>query len=212
MPSMPNVSILLTAVISLAFATSSAGLAIAPSAGALLIEGVLSGEALRILVDTEASEADVTLGDRRHFLDLDAKKAHRIGADGTLHAAELLAREAPPKPEIQPWGPGPSIAGHASVYHVMRLGDEICGELLISPWMKSFVDPAVEALSILERVEGEGGIKRTGLDGACGDLPFSSYAAAGWPLMAGSIDRPIFETMAISFNYMPSGDELTWAD
>lgn len=212
MPSMPTISALLTAVMTLALATSSASLTTAPVAGALLIEGVFTGKALRIVVDAETSEAEVTLGDMRHFLDLDAGRAHRIEADGTLHAAALSAREAPPKAEIQPWGPGPAIAGHPSVYHVMRLGEEICGELLISPWMKSFVDPAVKALSMLERIEGEGGIKQTGLDGACGDLPFSSYATAGWPLMAGSIDRPIFKTEAISFNYTPSGDELTWTN
>ena len=94
----------------------------------------------------------------------------------------------------------------------MLLDNEICGELLVSPWMKPFVDPAVQALSILERVEGEGDIKETGLEGACGELPFSSYAMAGWPLMAGSVDQPIFKTEAISFDYTPRGDELSWTD
>lgn len=205
---MPTASSLLAAVIPLLLATSSAGLATSEAAGALLIEGVFSGKALRMVVDEEAAEAEVTLDGKRHFLDLNAGEAHLIEPDGTVHVAELSAKEPAPRPEIQPWGPGPSIAGHASVYHVMRLDEEICGELLVSTWMKPFVDPAVEALSILERIKGDGGIASTGLDGACGELPFSSYAEAGWPLMAGGIDQPIFKTEAISFSYRPSSDEL----
>lgn len=205
---MPTAPSLLAAVIPLVLATSSSGLATSEALGALLIEGVFSGKALRIVVDEETAEADVTLDGKRHVLDLDAGEAHRIEVDGTVHLAELSAKELAPLPEIQPWGPGPSIAGHASVYHVMRLNEEICGELLISTWMKPFIDPAIEALSILERIKGEGGIKSTGLDGACGDLPFSSYALTGWPLMAGGIEQPIFRTKAISFNYRPNGDEL----
>ena len=207
---MPTTKSFLAALVPLIFATSSAGLATSEASSALLIEGVLSGKALRIVVDEETAEADVTLGGKRHFLDLDAGKAHRIEADGSARPTELSAKKPTPEPEIQPWGPGPSIAGHATVYHVMRLNEEICGELLISTWMKPFVNPAVEVLSMLERIKGEGGIGSTGLGGACGDLPFSSYAQAGWPLMAGSIDQPIFKTETISFSYRPSGDELNW--
>ena len=198
---------LLASVTAFFLTTSSAGLATSPAAGALLIEGIFSGKALRIVVDEERAEAEVTLGDDRHFLDLAAGKAHHIKADGTVQVAEMVATEAVPKPKIEPWGPGPSIAGYSSVYHIMQLEGEICGELLISPWMKPFVNPAVEALSILERVKGSG-IKPSGLDGACSELPFSSYAQVGWPLMAGSIDQPIFRTETISFDYEPRGGEL----
>ena len=199
---------LLASVTAFFLTTSSAGLATPQAAGALLIEGVLSGKALRIVVDEVSAEAEVTLGEDRHFLDLAAGKAHRIDADGSIHVAEMAAGEASLKPEIVPWGPGPSIAGYSSVYHIMQLEGDICGELLISPWMKPFVDPAVEALSILERVKGSSGIEPSGLEGACAELPFSSYAQAGWPLMAGSMDRPIFKTENISFNYEPRAGEL----
>ena len=67
MPSMSTVYPLLAAVTALALSASSAGLATSPAASALLIEGVFSGKALRIVVDTETSEAEVTLGRKRHF-------------------------------------------------------------------------------------------------------------------------------------------------
>ncbi|MEZ5935467.1 MAG: hypothetical protein R3F54_26830 [Alphaproteobacteria bacterium] len=202
----------LAALVTLALTATSSGLAMPTARSALLIEGTLAGRTLRIVVDTEMAKADVTVGSERHRVDLARGEARRVESDGTVREEELVASARRPAPEIKPWGPGPTIAGHASVYHVMTLGDEICSELLISPWMKPFVDPAVQALAIVERVKGKAGIWSTGLDGACGELPFSSYARAGWPLMAGGMDQPIFETDAISFDYEPSGDELAWAN
>lgn len=197
-------------MIALLVSSTSTGLATPSARSALLIEGKFAGKTLRILVDTAAAKADVTIGADRHWVDLAAEKAHRVDADGTVRAEPLRESGQSPAPEIKPWGPGPTIAGHASVYHVMTLGEEICGELLVSPWMKPFVDPAVQALVILERIKGASGVKSTGLEGACGALPFSSYAEAGWPLMAGGIDQPVFKTETISFDYEPRDDELTW--
>lgn len=195
----------LSTVFLLALATTPA------AAAALLIEGDLDGKALRILVDTSKSEAEVTLGQARHRVELDVDKAQRVETDGSLGKQEVVrASGSAPTPEIKPWGPGPMIAGHASVYHVMTLGETICGELLISPWMKPFVSPAVEALAILERIKGDHDIKAATMDGPCGALPFSSYAAAGWPLMAGGMNQRIFTTETISFDYDPSDTELTW--
>ncbi len=200
----------LAAVLALGLATSSASLATSPAAGALLIEGRLAGETIRIVVDAEAEQAEVMVGRERHRVDLAADKAQRVAEDGRVSEEVLAPETGSQAPEIQPWGPGPTIAGHPSVYHVMSVGDEVCGEVLISPWMKPFVGPAVEALAILERVKGEGGIAPIDLDGPCGKLSFSSYAALGWPLMAGSVDRPIFETESIDFAYVPRAGELAW--
>lgn len=181
------------------------------AAAALLIKGDLDGKMLRILVDTKTSKAEVTLGEAHHRIDLDADKAQAVRTDGSLAEQEIAVRTSvQPLPQIKPWGPGPVIAGHASVYHVITLGDKICGELLISPWMKPFASPAVQALAILERIKGDHDIKSATLDGPCGALPFTSYAAAGWPLMAGGMNQRVFTTESISFDYDPSGDELVW--
>jgi hypothetical protein len=198
----------LAAFTAFAFSAMSPSLAVPTATSALLIEGNFAGKTMRILVDTAEAKADVTIGDDRLWVDLAQNEAHRVAADGTVTEEVLASTDLAPAPEIKPWGPGPTIAGHPSVYHVMTLGDEICGELLVSPWMKPFVDPAVKALAIIERLEGDVGLTSTGLKGACGTLPFSSYAKAGWPLMAGGIEQPIFETETISFDYEPSGDEL----
>ncbi|MGH1480985.1 MAG: hypothetical protein ACRBM6_20010 [Geminicoccales bacterium] len=187
-------------------------LAIPPAAAAaLLIEGDLGGKVLRILVDAKRAQADVTLGENRHRINLETEEAQAVLSDGSLGEQEIAEDTgATPIPSIKPWGPGPMVAGHASVYHVMTLGEEICGELLISPWMKPFVSPAVEALTILERIKGDHDIKSATIDGPCGALPFSSYAVAGWPLMAGGMNQRLFTTETISFDYQPGGNELNW--
>ncbi len=181
------------------------------AAAALLIEGDFDGKTLRILVDTTTSQAEVTLGETHHRIDLAADKAQAVGTDGSVGNQEVAeAASVTLTPQIKPWGPGPTIAGHASVYHVITLGDKICGELLISPWMKPFASPAVQALAILERIKGDHDIKSATLDGPCGALPFTSYASAGWPLMAGGMNQRVFTTETISFDYDPSDTELTW--
>lgn len=196
---------ILSTIVLLALAATPA------AAAALLIEGDLDGKVLRILVDTSKSEAEVTLGDARHRVELNADKAQQVEIDGSLGKLEVVRETGDAlTPEIKPWGPGPMIAGHASVYHVMTLGETICGELLVSPWMKPFVSPAVEALAILERIKGDHDIKSATMDGPCGALPFSSYAAAGWPLMAGGMNERIFTTETISFDYDPTESELIW--
>ena len=45
-------------------------------------------------------------------------------------------------------------------------------------------------------------------DDPCQRIPFTTYAATGWPLIAGKIDHPTIETLKIAFDYRPQPDEL----
>ncbi|MGH9033443.1 MAG: hypothetical protein ACRDZV_15065, partial [Acidimicrobiia bacterium] len=80
--------------------------------------------------------------------------------------------------EVTPWGPGPVIAGHVTVYHVITHGDEICAEMLVSGWMKAFMAPVVA---------------RPRAAAAARASRFT-VCAAGWPMLAGKIDHLTFET------------------
>jgi hypothetical protein len=97
------------------------------------------------------------------------------------------------------------IAGHATVYHVITYGDEICAEMLVSGWMRPFMAPLVQALDALEDMPPPARAN------GCAQIPFSVYAAAGWPMLAGKIDHLTFETEAIRFDYRPSPGELATA-
>jgi hypothetical protein len=94
------------------------------------------------------------------------------------------------------------LAGHVTTYHVLFVGEQVCAELMVSGWMTPFVDPAIRALALLEALAPTG-------DDACGQIPFATYAAAGWPMMAGKLDRPTIETTRIAFDYKPADGELT---
>ena len=98
---------------------------------------------------------------------------------------------------VTPWGPGPVIAGHATVYHVITYHDEICAEMLASGWMQPFVAPVVQALDLFD------GMPAPAQGGDCGRIPFAVYGAAGWPMLAGKIDHLTFETKVIRFDYTP---------
>jgi hypothetical protein len=95
------------------------------------------------------------------------------------------------------------VAGNGSTYHVLFDLEKVCAEAMLSGWMGPFVDPAVRALALLERLSA-----RVAAD-ACAAVPFTTYAAAGWPLMAGKADRPTFVTTAIRFDYEPVAGELS---
>ena len=106
-------------------------------------------------------------------------------------------RDVTGRVRVTPWGPGPVIAGHATVYHVITYHDEICAEMLVSGWMQPFIAPVVQALDLLD------GMPAPAQGGGCGRIPFAVYGAAGWPMLAGKIDHLTFETKAIRFDYTP---------
>jgi hypothetical protein len=174
-----------------------------PAAAATLIEGSLRGAPLRLVA--EGSRAAVTLGGRQRLVDLATAEIWPIGADGRPAGPPLQARQAAAGGAgfaMAAWGPGPMVAGHGSVYHVVSAGGQICTEVLASAWMAPFIAPAMQALALIEQLDGGGAAS------ACERLPFAFLAGAGWPLMIGAIDRPLFETTAIRFDYQPAPAEL----
>jgi hypothetical protein len=74
---------------------------------------------------------------------------HRIYVGGAAGSQEMPIRPggaALGGYRVTPWGPGPVVAGHATVYHVITYNDEICAEMLVSGWMQPFMAPVVQAL------------------------------------------------------------------
>jgi hypothetical protein len=172
---------------------------------AVLIEARRQHDALRMVIDAEQQRALIVTPRGQSVIDLARNRIYVGGAAGS--------RELPIRPgaaatlggyRVTPWGPGPVVAGHATVYHVITYNDEICAEMLVSGWMQPFMAPVVQALDVLDDMPAQGS--------GCGRIPFAVYAAAGWPMLAGKIDHLTFETTAIRFNYAPLPGELSTAD
>jgi hypothetical protein len=173
------------------------------SEAAILIEARKEREAVRMVIDAGQQRALIVTPRGRSVIDLETGRIY--GAGGAAGQLPGARGEAQGVYRVTPWGPGPVIAGHATVYHVITYGDEICAEMLVSGWMQPFLAPVVQALDVLE------GVPAPAQASGCGRIPFSVYAAAGWPMLAGKIDHLTFETRAIQFDYEPLPGELATA-
>ena len=176
-----------------------------PVDAAILIEARKQHDSVRMVIDAEQQRALIATPRGQSVIDLERNRIYVRGAAG--------AQQMPIRPggaaalgaySVTPWGPGPVIAGHATVYHVITYQEEICAEMLVSGWMQPFMAPVVQALDLLEGMPAQGS--------GCAHIPFAVYAAAGWPMLAGKIDHLTFETKAIRFDYAPLPGELSAAD
>lgn len=184
-------------------------LVLAPGAAAdaaVLIEARKQGESLRMVIDADAGRALIATARGRSVVDLARGEIYVLGAGGARKMPIQSRDAALAGYQVTPWGPGPTIAGHATVYHVITHGEDICAEMLVSGWMQPFVAPVVQALDLLEAQSAPG------RGHGCARVPFAVYAAAGWPMLAGKIDHLTFETRAIRFDYQPTTDELDLPD
>lgn len=183
-------------------------LAGAPASAAVLIEAQrVDGEKVRVVADRAQQRVLLEAGETSTLVDLAAGLVYVRGAAGDARRAHARFRpghDQPPPYRVEPFGPGPMLAGHGSAYFVLFAEDRVCAELMLSAWMRPFVDPVVRALALLEPPPAP--------DDPCGRIPFTTYAAAGWPLLAGKIDHPTFATTLIRFDYEPAPGELAPPD
>jgi hypothetical protein len=173
---------------------------------AILIEARRERESLRMVIDAGQQRATIATARGRSVIDLASGRIHAQGAGGAARELPVAQDETLGAYRVTPWGPGPVIAGHATVYHVITHGDEICAEMLVAGWMEPFMAPVVQALDALDGMAGPAAA------GGCARIPFSVYAAAGWPMLAGKIDHLTFETRTIRFDYEPTPGELDTAE
>jgi hypothetical protein len=173
--------------------------------GAMLIEASEEGRPVRLVVDRSQDRVLLTNGSGRALIDLRGGMVFVAGPDGVARGAHVWLRpghDEPPPYRVEPFGPGPILAGQLSQYYVLFAGDQVCAELMLNGWMRPFLEPAARALAMLEQIKGARS------ENPCAAIPFATYAAAGWPLMAGKIDHPTFTTTAVRFDYQPAPAEL----
>ncbi len=171
---------------------------------AILIEAHKYGEPFRMVIDSERQRALISTARGDSLVDLQQGQIYVRGPGGVARRVPIGPAPLPVSRlyRVEPWGPGPVVAGQSTVYHVITYGDQICAEMLVSGWMKPFVAPVAQALDLLEDLSG------TPRGHGCERIPFSVYAAQGWPIMAGKIDHLTFETRSVRFDYQPPAREL----
>jgi hypothetical protein len=174
--------------------------------GATLIEMSAEGEPVALVIDRPQQRVLIKGSERRTWFDLSGGLVYHREGNGPAKRAH--ARYRPGHDRIAPYrierfGPGPVVAGQASTYEVLFVEDRICAEMMLSEWMRPFLDPAIRTIALIQQTRGG---ERAD---ACAEIPFATYAAAGWPLMAGKSDHPTLETRTIAFDHEASAEEMT---
>jgi hypothetical protein len=118
------------------------------------------------------------------------------------HARHRPGHDEPAAYRIERFGPGPIVAGQASTYEVLFVEDRICAETMRSEWMLPFLDPAIREIALIQETSGAPPTD------PCARIPFTTYAAGGWPLIAGKSDRPTLATEVVAFDYTAAPEEL----
>ena len=173
--------------------------------GATLLEMSAGTEPLRLVIDRPQQRVLIESAGGRTWFDLNGGFVYHRAADGPVMRANARYRpghDEPPPYRIERFGPGPIVAGQVSSYEVLFVEERICAETMLSEWMLPFLDPAVRAIALMQDALGA---RRAD---PCAAIPFATYAAAGWPLIAGKSDRPTLETKAVAFDYAAAPEEL----
>jgi hypothetical protein len=94
---------------------------------AILIEARKQQDTLRMVIDAEQQRALIVTPRGQSVVDLESHRIYLRGAAGGARQVPIAPSEgnALGGYRVSPWGPGPVIAGHATVYHVItyRRGD-----------------------------------------------------------------------------------------
>jgi hypothetical protein len=119
----------------------------------MLVEGLFNGHPIRLETGSDRNLVLVSLGSSRHLVDVERRQVYPM----TSVAAMIRAGSSTTAPRCCPtaaqWSAGPQVAGHASTYHVLQVGERICGEVLASSWMTPFIEPITRSLELMQRVE-----------------------------------------------------------
>ncbi len=168
----------------------------------MLVEALFNGEPVRVETGSDRNLVLVSMAASRHLVDVERQHVYPLNGARTQPIRPALlddgARMLPYN--LTKWSAGPQVAGHASTYHVLEVGEQICGEVLASAWMTPFIEPITRSLELMQRVEP--GLRPVDRD-SCGAIPFTVYARNGWPLMAGWVDEAAFLTETVRFDHYP---------
>jgi hypothetical protein len=173
--------------------------------GATLIEMSAGAEPLRLVIDRPQQRVLIENADRHTLFDLNGGFLYHREGDGPARRAHARYRpgyDQPPAYRIERFGPGPIVAGQVSTYEVLFVEDRICAETMQSEWMLPFLDPAIRAIALIQETLG------ARPPDPCARIPFATYAAGGWPLIAGTSDRPTLVTKAVAFDYAAAPEEV----
>lgn len=171
---------------------------------ATLVEMSAGAGPVRLVIDRPQQRVLLESANAHTWVDLNGGYLYHRAGNGPVrraHARYRPGHDEPPPYRIERFGPGPVVAGQASTYEVLFVEDRICAETMRSEWMLPFLDPAIRAIGLIQQT-----LAAAPAD-PCAAIPFTTYAAGGWPLIAGKSDRPTLVLKAVAFDYAATPEE-----
>lgn len=186
----------------LGVAAAALGLSQGVVQAGIVVDGRMAGLTVRIELGDSPERVALAVDGKQRLVDLATSEVYLLDGPGPRRVkAAMLDDLEPYHPYVlQHWYGGPMVAGHGSTYHILKLDEAICGEVAASEWMKPFLEPAIRAVELVQRLDRRIGPKRRE---GCGAVPFEAYARNGFPLMAGWKDEPFWVTERIRFDHQP---------
>lgn len=171
----------------------------APAQAGVLVEGLYEGTPVRAEVGDDRSQVLLTIAGRARLVDLAAGTIASPDGAGKQPAGAALAWN--PDFRVDALGGGAMVAGQLGSYRLVTEGPRICGELLVSAWMKPFMEPIAQAIALAQRDEARLAPRpRHG----CSPMGFALLTEQGWPLLASGRDATIWRTTDLRFDHRPS--------
>ena len=170
------------------------------SAG-ILWKTTIRGEKLQFELGENPDRVLVATGDERFLVDLKRSAIYQRSGQNwqKLELAPASNQVLRHPIHMRRWGPGPVIAGHRTTFHILQLDELICAEVLVSIWMRSFLEPFAKSLTLLQRILPN--LSPSTDDSQCGALPLEIILRKGWPLMIGRLNGIMLKTEKLDFDH-----------
>ena len=171
-----------------------------PARSAILLEGVLRGQAVTAETAGDLTRVVVTVGKERYLVEPGRSLVRRLEAGGPPGSPVTPAddRKAVGQFTSSSLGGGVMVGDHAGTYQLVKEGERLCAEALTSAWMIVYTRSIAASLELLERLDKRIAPKPWG---GCSSIRFTDYAEKGWPLLAGHKEETVFRTTRIRFDH-----------
>lgn len=182
---------------------------VAAADAAVLVETRVGKQDVRIVSDATLNRVRIEGPGGAQLVDLDSRTVYLFGPEGQTQKVRLaVTGAAAPAPDfiVEKLGPGPRIAGHATMRFRVRAGDKVCAEIAANLLLGEKLGPVMAAFELLDQLNGAlKGDNRSD----CERVPFRRYRRIGWGLSVTDVNAPRIETIAVTFDFEPAPDTLT---
>ncbi len=181
---------------------------VAAADAAVLVETRVGRHEVRIISDAALNRVRIEGPGGAQLVDLDSRTVYLFGPEGQTQKVRLgTARAGARAPDfiVEKLGPGPRIAGHATMRFRVRAGEKVCAEIAANLLLGEKLRPVMAAFELLDQLNGAlKGDNRSD----CERVPFRRYRRIGWGLRVTDVNAPRIETIAVTFDFEPAPDDL----